>query len=157
LDTPPNWNHQRSDLAETLSASSTLVTSSDVNAPTVITLDSPVTSPPSSTSPVTAAPPSVSTPHVDASPLAKPQPDLAESAPTVPSNITLPQTPKAAAVELPKPSKGKTGLIIGLVALMVVLGLVAVAGFAIYTQLKPKTQEATKNAGPVNPGNALSE
>lgn len=114
-------------------------TSSDVNAPTIITLDAVPTSPPSSglppQTPAKAAPAVGSRGLVD---------DMA-------SSVTVVQTPKAPALladgQESKKSRGKPLLFVGAGALVLILAVVGVGGFFAFNWLNTKPDESTATKG----------
>jgi len=137
------------DLIETVALKSGLATNSDVNAPTILTVDAAETSAP-------AARPSVSDATVYEP--AKPQPaqpardrsaTVVESA-AMASSVTVPQVPKptAAAPQLPaelRPSKSKAGLLIGVGIVLVLILVVGVGGFLLWNSSK---SSSTVTSGP---------
>jgi serine/threonine protein kinase len=146
-----------SEVAETV-ATGGLQTNSDVDAPTIIGLDASITSIPGAT-PVTTTPPAVSStpkPAVDSSADLSMGDTVVESA-AMASSITVQQKPKVPEVQAPAPAKGKAGLVIGLVAMVVVVTAVAVGGFFVYRSLKPTSSSSTTNAGTPVPPPAASE
>jgi serine/threonine protein kinase len=135
-------------LNETVALPSSLQTNSDVNAPTVITVDAmPTVAPPVGTNP----PVRVDTPAPPPPPVAvAPPPDNGVSAPaiggTIASVVTVPQVPQR---QPEAPAKSKTGLIVGVVVALVLL-LVGVGSFLAWNWSKTKTPEsaATTNKTP---------
>ena len=132
---------QAADLIETALINKGLETNSDVNAPTIITIDALETSPP-------AAPPSATnnaTVYEPAKPSPKPEisATVAESA-SMASSMTAPQVarPAPAPPKLPSAvpaSKSKAGLLIGVgVALILVLA-VGVGGFLFWSSSRSTT------------------
>ena len=145
-------------LMETVAIGRDLGTNSDVNAPTMITMEgaSPMSvqaDRPASTHAATVfepAPPVSAPPKVDPS---VPAATVAESAP-MPSIATVPQIPKSTAeipagVAAPPASKSKTGLFIVAAVVVVLLLGGGVAGFLIWNSMRPKT---AATIGPSNPG-----
>ncbi len=126
-------------------------TNADVNAPTVLTLD------PASTAPVSGraasthdatvyepakTPPPQPTPNVAAT--------IAESANRA-ETVTVPQVTKPAptppvAVATPTGSKGKAGLVIGVVVVFVILLVAGVGGFLVWNKMRSKSTTTTTNA-----------
>ncbi len=148
------------DLAETV-ALNRADTKSDVNAPTVLTMDSTPTSPaPPRATPTTAptvverrkpepAPPKVVNPAV-------PDATVAESAgmassvtavPSAPPVAPQPVTPQRVAPSVPAPpvqkKSSKAGLMIGIVAVVLVLAAVGGAGFFLWNRSKSTTGATT--------------
>ncbi len=144
------------DLSETITVAESLQTNSDVNAPTIITIEASMTSA-SGTGPATTSPPGV----VDSpkpAPLVNPQPDPALSGATVveradmASSATIqkpqsvqPAPPIAQVKPQPSSSKGMAGLIIGLVVLVVVIGVGSVVGYIVYTKMKSPSPPTNQN------------
>ena len=137
------------DLVETMAIDSGLKTNSDVNAPTILTVEATPTSAPLQRPVVNDA--TVYEP-------AKPQPGadmsatVAESS-AMASSVTVLQAPKPAPVvppviAQPAPSKGKAGLLIGVALVFVVLLIAGVGGFLWWKS--SKTTSATNNAPNVN-------
>ena len=132
-----------SEFAETMTVGA-LKTDSDVNAPTVIELDASITSVPAGAPPTSAPIPPA--PKVDVPVSKMPDQTIVESASLV-SSITLPsQAAQTSANVLEPPSKGKTGLIIGLALGAILLVVAAVGGVLVYTRLKqpPSTGTTTQ-------------
>lgn len=132
-----------SQFAETMTVGA-LKTDSDVNAPTVIELDASITSVPAGAPPTSAPIPPA--PKVDVPVSKMPDQTIVESASLV-SSITLPsQAAQTSANVLEPPSKGKTGLIIGLALGAILLVVAAVGGVLVYTRLKqpPSTGTTTQ-------------
>ncbi len=133
--------------------SSTLDTKSDVNAPTVITLDEPY--PTQLSTPGLATPlaqqPEVSraTPiPVDASSVAPPQGVnalvSADRSAEI-SSITIPQPPKP--VAMPRPGKGKPMVFVGVGVLLCALLLLVIGGFFVLKWLSARSQNNSVTAG----------
>ncbi len=137
-------------LAQTIATSDNLQTKSDTNAPTVIGLDASATSVPADSSKATTPPVSPPAALQPRTPLA----DQSMSAATVvekapmESSVTV-QQPKVAEVVrpqvAPQAAKGKTGLIVGMVALVIILAVVAVGGFLVYSKFKASPTPANNN------------
>lgn len=144
------------DFTETVPLQRDAQTNSDVNAPTIITVDAVPTSPP-----VGKPAPTYDATVIERAPVAPPNPGMAgatvaESA-APPSVVTVPQPPKPAPPEIPRApiapapapaSKSKAGLLIGaFVALLLIAG-VGVGGFLLWN--KSKTTTANSNTSSVN-------
>ena len=135
------------DLTETITISS-LETNSDVDAPTIITVDAPPTSAP-------VARPSAASDATVYEP-AKPQANPDMSAPTVAesgamaSSLTVPRAPKPTPelsrtpVELPA-SKGKAGLLIGVGAALLLVLAIGIGGFLLWNSSKSTTTRSNIN------------
>ena len=157
--TPSAGQGQSQELMETVALPREMGTSSDVNAPTMITMEdaSPTSvqaDRPASTNAATVfepAPP----PPTPAPP--KPQPSLsaatvAESAP-MPSVVTVPHIPTTTGLipqEAAPASKSKAGLFIAAALLVVLLLGGGVAGFLIWNSSKSKTVATTGPTGDSN-------
>ena len=154
---------QAADFVETVALKKELDTKSDVNAPTVLTIDSPQTSPPAPAPAATSAPTVVERRKPDP----PPQPPVDMSGATVAemasSATAVPVTPKprpAPAVQPPAPApaapvparasapakKSRIGLIIGVVVLVGLIAIVGVASYFIWNRSKTTTTAVT------NPG-----
>ena len=161
------------EFAKTLSKPGKAQTNSDVNAPTVIGLDASVTSVPD-TAPVTSAPqpaervvntpidPSMSAPTVveSAGSASTVVEHAVSQSPSFGSDVTVAREPKAVVPDIaPAPkSKGKSGLVIGVIVLMVFLVVAAVAGYFIYAKLKPAPTTSTNtNTVATTPMNTVKE
>jgi eukaryotic-like serine/threonine-protein kinase len=131
-----------SDLTETVALNKGLETNSDVNAPTIITVDAP----PTSARPARPGVANDATVYEPAKPPpVQPKPDM--PAPTVAepaamaSSMTVQQVAKPApvlpkvAAELPA-SKSRTGLLIGVGALLLVLLVIGVGGFFLWKNFR---------------------
>src|SRR5262249_25691674 len=124
-------------------------TNADVNAATVLTVDGVETSAPSGRA--------ASTPDATVYEPAKPQP-VANVAATVAESgkhaetVTVPHVPKPAAapppvaVTPPAVSKGKVGLLIGVVVVFVILLVAGVGGFLIWNKMKSNGTTSSTNA-----------
>ena len=154
------------DLVETVALKKELDTKSDVDAPTIITIDSPQTSPSASAAPPTSAPtvverrkPEPPPPSMDPG---MPAETVAESAGMASSVTAVPIRPAAppvvsgaraaspavapaAPVSAPK-KKSSIGLVIGAVVLVVVLAAAGIASYFIWNRSKTTTTAVT------NPG-----
>jgi serine/threonine protein kinase len=131
-------------LAATIAVSKALDTSSEVNAPTIITLDSPALT--------TAAIEPISSPltaptkyeAAKPQPAGSSQPDRGMSAHTVAesadmaSMVTIPQPPRASKTEVVvPPARSKSGLIAGAVVLVILL-VAGIGGFLAFNRSKSK-------------------
>jgi serine/threonine-protein kinase len=157
LDTPSRSTgpieEQPTVLGETVAIPRGVQTNSDVNAPTILTVE------PTPTSPVGRQPapakndatiyePAPAPVRPDA-----PAPTVAESA--APSIVTIPQVPgvppeirKVPAVA-PPPSKSKAGLLIGLAVVLILIVAGGVGGFLLWN----KSRSSTSGAGTANTNN----
>src|SRR6185436_13902034 len=146
LSTPSGAvNSQPAVLTETVIGDSR-ETNADVNAPTILTVDGPATSPASGRA--------ASTHDATVYEPAKPQPAVAatvvESA-THAETVTVPHVPKPAppppvAVTAPAASKSKVGLLIGVGVVFVILLVGGIGGFLIWNKMKSNsTSTATTN------------
>lgn len=160
LDTPSRStgpiNEQPAVLAETVAIPRGVQTNSDVNAPTILTIE------PAPTSPVgrQPAPAKDATVYEPAPAPVKPEVPAGTVAEPAPSIITIPQAPKPTAdipkvpvVAPPPPSKSKAGLFIG-VAVLVMLIVVAggVGGFLLWN----KSRSSTSGGGTANTNTAAT-
>ena len=141
-------------LAETLAVSKALDTSSDVNAPTIITLDSAVTSAPA-IEPISSA--STAPTKYEAAkrqPADSPRPGsempaltVAESA-DLASMVTIPQAPQATKAEVVvPPARGKSGWLIAGAVVLVSLLVVGIGGYLVFNRLKPKSENPLAGTG----------
>jgi hypothetical protein len=144
-------------MMETVAVRPDVGTKSDVNAPTMITMEgasstSVQSDRPAATNAATVFEPASPPPPPPVSPPSKPQPanmpaaTVAESAP-MPSVVTVPQIPKGTG-EMPQvgaatKSGSKVGLFIGAAVLIVVLLVGGVAGFLIWKSSRSNTNVAT--------------
>lgn len=145
LDTPSRStgpiNEQPAVLAETVAIPRGVQTNSDVNAPTILTVEPVPTSPPVARPPAAA---NDATVYEPAPPVKRevPAPTVAESA--APSIVTVPQVPKPTA-EIPKvpavapPSKSKAGLLIGVAVLLILIVAGGVGGFLLWNKSRSKS------------------
>jgi eukaryotic-like serine/threonine-protein kinase len=134
---------QATDLTETVAINKGLETNSDVNAPTIITIDASETSAtalrPSAASDATVYEPAKPAPPSPAMPAAT----VAESAP-MPSSVTVPQVVKPApappkvTAEAPR-AKSKAGVFIALAVGLVLILVVGVGGFLLWSSSKSTT------------------
>ena len=152
----PQVSNQTPGLMETVATSGSAGTHSDVNAPTMITMDgasatSAQADRPAATNAATvfepAAPPPAAPPKPPAGIAAA---TVAESA-AMPSVATVPHMPKGtgeiAPVVVAAPAKSKAGLLIGAAVLLVLILGGGVAGFLIWNKSKSNTVATT---GPTN-------
>jgi len=143
---------QPPDLSETVAINKGLETNSDVNAPTIITVDAANTTPPVVRQSAIDA--TVYEPAKPAPPPPKPaMPDatVVESA-SMASSMTAPQVVKPApqVVTASPASKSKAGLFIGVaVVLLVILGA-GVGGFLLWNSSKSKPGTNSSNANTSN-------
>ncbi len=154
LSTPADTASTPADLTETVATTGGRQTSSDVNAPTILTLDAAETSSPS-------ARPS----NIDATVYepAKPMPaaTVAESA-AMASSMTVPQVVKRAPASPTIPaaapaSKSKAGLVIAIGVVLVVILAAGVGGFLFWKSSKSTTPgPATSNANANSSGEVVN-
>src|SRR5215213_2321662 len=155
LDTPSRATgpieEQPTILGETVAIPRGVQTNSDVNAPTILTVEATPTSPVGRQ----PAPAKDATVYEPAPAPVKPQAPaatVAESA--APSIVTVPQiSPKPAAPEIPKvapvappPSKSKAGLLIGVAVVLILIVAGGVGGFLLWN----KSRSSTNGAGTTN-------
>jgi hypothetical protein len=146
---------QSPDLTETVAIERGVQTNSDVDAPTIITVDAIPTSPPVSTPAGTNA-----TVYEPASPQpARPSSDIsatvAESA-SMASSVTVPQVARPAAPEVAKvpaiapapASKGKAGLLIGVGVVFVLFVALGIGGFLYWKSRSNVGGTTTANVNP---------
>lgn len=139
--TLPDIPHAQSSYAHTRGVAGGLDTRTDVNAPTIMTVDSFPTTPPS-----TGLPP-------------KPQPGLPVSVPVqayasvadMGSSVTVQQAPRTPVEPVgPKKVRGKSLAFIGVGALLLILAVVAVGGFFAVNWLKEKPGRQSTDAATDN-------
>jgi hypothetical protein len=148
LDTPSRStgpiNEQSTVLAETVAIPRGVQTNSDVNAPTILTIEPAPTSPVGRPQPTPANDATDDTVYEPAP--VKPQapaPTVAESA--APSIVTVPQAPRPAPeipkvpVVAPPPSKSKAGLLIGVAVVLILIVAGGVGGFLIWNKSRSST------------------
>ena len=119
-------------------------TKSDVTAPTILTVDSPVTAPPAPPAPATSAPTVVERARPEPpAPVDRnmPAPTVAESA-SLASSVTAiparaPQAPVSSVAVTKKKSGG--GLIVGALVLLIVIAAVGVASFLLWNRSRKTT------------------
>ena len=150
----PRTGEAPPDLAETV-ALNKVDTKSDVNAPTVITIDSSPTSAPAPPPASTSAPTVVEKrkpeppPRVDSAPTVAESAAFDSSATAIPSVAPPVPRPAAPTPAIPAPAavvkkkKSSAGLIIGGVVLLVVLGGVAAASIYLWNRSKATTTANT--------------
>jgi serine/threonine protein kinase len=143
---PGSSEVQAGSLAETMAVAKALETDADVNAPTIITLNPAATQAP----PVEHRSPA---PNNGEAPGLRPafspvgamsDATMAEPAP-LPSILTVPQAPKPAVVVPAR--RGKSGLLIGLVVVVVILSLAGVGGLLLFKWSKAKAGSASTGTG----------
>ena len=143
--TLPDIPHAESSRAHTRGAAEgldALDTRADVNAPTLITVDSVSTSPPSTGLP----PPSPARSDAD-----RAAPAIYSPVADMGSSVTVQRAP-AARVEqtVPKKTAGKSFVLVGAVALLLILAVVGVGGFFAINYFKEKPQPADPAKGAVS-------
>jgi serine/threonine protein kinase len=149
LTTPPA-GALASGFAETIAVKGSVETNADVNAPTIVTVETTPTSPsaarPPGTNDTTVYEPAKAKPP-------QPKPDtsatVVESA-AMASSVTVPQAPKPApeVVTAPTPSKSKAGLLIGVGVVFVLLLVTGAGGFLLWSKSRSTgTATNTTNAG----------
>ncbi|HEX5966051.1 MAG TPA: protein kinase [Pyrinomonadaceae bacterium] len=157
----PQVSSQTPGLMETVATSGSAGTHSDVNAPTMITMDgasatSAQADRPAATNAAIVFEPAPSPPAALKAPPIMPAATVAESAPT-PSVATVPQMPKGTGEISPvvseAPAKSKAGLFIGAAVLLVLLLGGGVAGFLIWNKSKSKTVATT---GPTSNSSSIA-
>ena len=152
---------QPPDLVETVALNKPLVTNSDVNAPTVLTMDPVETSAPA----VRPTPASDATVYEPAKPQpARPSPEMpaatvAESA-AMASSMTVPQVaqpaPAPPAVPVPpRASKSKAGVLIAVAVVLILMVGVGVGGFWLWSRSKTAST-GTSSANVNNNGGVAS-
>jgi hypothetical protein len=150
LDTPSRSTVPVNDpgTAETVAIPRGVQTNSDVNAPTILTVD------PAPTSPVGRRPVAANdaTVYEPAKPVV-PAATVAESA--APSIVTVPQAPKPAPAITPvaPASKSKAGWLIAVAVVLLLIGGAGVGGFLIWN----KTRSTANPAGTANTNTAAPE
>lgn len=149
----PHGDQMPADFAETVTIKKDLGTKSDVDAPTVLTIDSVPTSPPSSPAASTAAPTVVERAKPEPPKLIDPSVTVAESAAMAESVTAVPSAPQPSvqpAVQ-PAPSapvvvekkKSSAGLIIGAVAFLFIVAVVGIASFYLWNRSRTTTAVTT--------------
>ncbi len=147
--TLPDIPHAQSSNAHTRGGPGSFETKTDVNAPTIITVESALTSPPSTgpaSKPVpvsSAEPAGIQRASGDVRPAEQQNFESAELA----SIVTVPAQ-RVAAVPVPVPKvRGKSFALIGAVALLLVLAVVGVGGYLAVTWMKSTPEEADPATG----------
>lgn len=138
-----------SELTETVVVD-TRETSSDVNAPTILTVDAAPTSPAAGRAASTHDPTVYEPAKVP--PVPNVAATIAESAVRA-DTVTVPQVAKPAPpipVAPPAPSKSKAGLLIGVGVVFVILLVAGVAGFFVWNKMKSSGTGNTTNANTTN-------
>ncbi|HJS22767.1 MAG TPA: protein kinase [Pyrinomonadaceae bacterium] len=147
---------QATQLTETVAIERGVQTNSDVNAPTIITVDAVPTSPPvsrpASTNDATVYEPASSQPASPANPNVSAA-TVAESA-AMASSMTVPQVAKPAVPEVAKvptvapapAAKGKAGLVIGVGVALVLIVALGVGGFLFWKLKSNGNGTSTANA-----------
>lgn len=139
-------------LAETVTIKKDLGTKSDVNAETVLTIDSAPTSPPSPPASSTVAPTVVERAKpeppkpIDASMTVAESAAMAESVTAVPSvqpSVQPPVQPTRVAPVVVEKKKGSAGLIIGAVVLLLIVAVAGVASFWLWNRSRTTTAVTT--------------
>ncbi len=153
--TLPDIPHAQSSYAHTRGVAGGLETKSDVNAPTIITIDSVPTSPPSTGLPPKPLPVSpgspASRPGVPAS--ARSDGDVSTPQAYAPvadmgSSVTVQQAPRTPVDQVgPGKARGKSLALIGVGALLLILAVVGVGGFFAVSWLKEKPTGAANDKG----------
>jgi serine/threonine protein kinase len=137
--TLPDIPHADSSSAFTGEVSQASATNSDINAPTIITLDAVSTSPPSTGLPPRAAP--VSDSGITRMAQAQPVPQPYMRADEMGSSITVQQQPRVQVSE--KKSRGKSLALVGGAALLLILLVVGAAGFFAFNWWKAEPNDAS--------------
>ena len=168
LSTPidPQTGEVPADLAQTVTLGKVVDTKSDVNAPTVITIDSPSTSPPAPPPQPTFAPtvvekrkPEPPPRPVDANMTVAESASLDSSATAIPNVMPRP-APAPQPVPAPAPvapaakKKSHAGLIIGVIAVLLVVGVVGAASIFLWNRSrtsKPPVVTAGSTTAPAGP------
>src|SRR5689334_18361077 len=149
LDTPSrsaaSINQPSVVLPETVAIPRGVETNSDVNAPTILTIE------PAPTSPVGRQPAPVDATVYEPAPAKPPVPAATVAESAAPSIVTVPQAPKPAP-EIPRvipaapPSKSKAGLLIGVAVVLLLIVGGGVGGFLIWN----KTRSTANPSGTTN-------
>jgi serine/threonine protein kinase len=144
------------DLVETVALKKEIDTKSDVNAPTIITIDSPQTSAPGPSAAPTSAPTVVERRKPDPPPPVNPiaaGETVAESAGMSSSATAIPVARQPISPVAPEPpsvapaKKSSLGLIIGAVVFVVLLAGVGIASYLIWNRSKTTPTPAVTNPG----------
>ena len=149
---PASSAQSTADLGETITLNSGVETSSDVNAPTIITVDVPPTSPP-----IGGAAPATDATVYEPAKAPPAQPDMppatvVESA-SMASSMTVPQVrqpaPETPRIPVaPAPAKSKAGIIIAAAVALILVMAVGVGGFLLWN--KTRTTESNANSANTN-------
>jgi serine/threonine-protein kinase len=153
----PHGDQMPAGFAETVTIKKDLDTKSDVNAPTILTIDSAPTSPPSPPAASTAAPTVVERAKpeppkpIDASMTVAESAAMAESITAVPtaqpsvqpSVQPTPVQPAPSAPVVVEKKKSSAGLIIGAVALLLIVAVVGIASFFLWNRSRTTTAVTT--------------
>lgn len=148
----PQGDQMPPGFAETVTLKKDLDTKSDVNAPTVLTIDSAPTSPPSPPAASTAAPTVVERAKpeppkpIDASLTVAESAAMAESVTAVPSaqpSVQPSVQPVPPAPVVVEKKKSSAGLIIGVVVLLLIVAAVGVASFFLWNRSRTTTPVTT--------------
>jgi hypothetical protein len=131
--------------AQTRAESEAVNTQSDVNAPTLLTADAVLTSPPSAG--VTPKPAPFVSPPSEAS---AHSPAYLASAEDLSSSMTVLQQPKSPAVTAPPSSRGKSVALVAGIVLIVGLAVAGVGGFFAYNWWTGKTEVASNGSSGAN-------
>ncbi|HEU4870676.1 MAG TPA: protein kinase [Pyrinomonadaceae bacterium] len=155
LDTPSRStgpiSEQSTVLAETVAIPRGVQTNSDVNAPTILTIE------PAPTSPVGRQQPAANDATVyEPAPAKPPIPAATVAESAAPSIVTVPQVPRPAP-EIPRgpvvatpPSKSKAGLLIGVAVVLILIVAGGVGGFLIWNKSR-STTNGTANTNTTAP------
>jgi eukaryotic-like serine/threonine-protein kinase len=134
----PDIPHAASSSAHTREISDALDTSSDINAATIVTVDSVPTVPPST---VMSVGPAISQPAPAAQFKPYETPQSAARVDDMSSSVTIPQAPRAPVAQ--KKSGGKPLIFVGAGVLLLILAVVGVGGFFAVNWLKAKPGDSS--------------
>ena len=136
--TLPDIPHADASFSHTLPLAEPLDTRSDVNAPTIITVDAVPTAPPKVAPPVQPTPSA----EVISSPAGEARAD------DMSSSMTVLQAPRAVvAPAVPQKSRGKSLVFVGAGVLVLILAVVGVGGFLAFNWFKAKPDESAAETG----------